>query len=274
MELALPRIFGIHQPLAIRPAYYPSPIDLPEKRVGKVTIAHRMVSGSSPIVGMRQALNRGINPVTLKIGPEPLLIHELRHDDHGVWMTDLPEEMFQIAEMLTVVSPSKKVFVGGLGLGIMATLMRDRPGVTDVTVAEIDPDIIEACRVDGVNILQGDVNEILRQVGHHDFFLLDTWQGTSELTWWSEVMPMKRIIRQRFGSGPVVHSWAEDIMIGQVVSTIVNGNVKAWYYKHLPIMNEQEATRFCWNVGTPQWEKKYGSLVDASVAEVSKRKAG
>ncbi|KKM06041.1 hypothetical protein LCGC14_1747980 [marine sediment metagenome] len=252
------------------PAWYPSPIDLPEASSGPVQIRHRIIPAGkqTPVVGMRQAFLRGIRPGDALLS-HPLLVHELVHEEHGIWMTDLPEELNQIAELLFTVKPAGSVLVGGLGLGVLSTEVAWRIEVSDVTVIELDKHIIKLC-ANGADfdVVEADITDYLRTTSERfDFYLLDTWQGTSEGTWWSEVMPLRRLIRQRWGKRPVVHCWAEDIMQGQIFQALTT-KPPHWYTAHLPVpMYEKEARSFLRNVGWPSWERKYGKAVDKASQE-------
>lgn len=250
-------------------SWYASPIKLPEQRSGDVRIEHRILKPgeTTPVVGMRQAILRGIRASSAMI-KEPLLIHQLVHEQRGVWMTDLPEELNQIAELLWNVSPHGRVLIGGLGLGILARSCADRQGVDRLVVIEKDPDVIKLCRGNGYVVVEDDIANYLRTTNEvFDFYLLDTWQGTSASTWWTEVVPLRRIIRQRHGKAPVIHCWAEDIMLGQILQSMIN-SPPHWYYTGLPVpMKEGTAKRFVREVGLPAWEKKYGAAVDGNMSK-------
>ena len=250
------------------PAWYPSPIDLPEASSGKVQIRHSIIKAGekTPVVGMRQAFLRGTRPSSAVLSA-PLRIHELVHEDHGMWMTDLPEELNQIEELLFTVKPTGSVLIGGLGLGILPMQVANRIEVSDVTVIELDEDVIKLC-ANGADfdVVEADITDYLRTTSEHfDFYLLDTWQGTNEGTWWEEVMPLRRLIRQRWGKRPVVHCWAEDIMQGQIFQALTT-KPPHWYTTHLPVpMYEKEARSFLRNVGLPAWERKYGEACAVDV---------
>ncbi len=138
--------------------WYASPIDLPEATSGKVQVRHRTipVGNRVDIVGMRQAFLRGLRPAS-GIVKAPLRIHELVHSDHGMWMTDLPEELNQIAELMCTVQPQGKILVGGLGLGILAYTLTLRPGVTDVLVVERDKHVVKLCARPGYQVAISDI---------------------------------------------------------------------------------------------------------------------
>jgi len=227
-------------------------------------IRHRILPAGSEvrIIGQRQAILRGIPPVVAEL-ERATRIHELVEDGVGIWMTDLPEELNQIAEMLYAVDPRGRVLVGGLGLGILAKTVAARRGVTDVLVVEHSADVITLCKSRGYRIQKDDIAAFLRyHVEPFDYYLLDTWAGTNEGTWWETVMPLIRIIRNRFGRKPVIHCWAEDIMAGQVFRTMVT-QPPHWYYKALPMpMNKTAAARFLRDVGLPEWENEFGAAVN------------
>lgn len=258
---------------AYSPEWYPSPIKLAEATSGAMSIRHRIikVGGEVRIIGMRQAILRGYAPVSGRVEKEPLVIHELveKHDGgDGIWMTDLPEELNQIGEMLFHVNPKGRVLVGGLGLGIAAKTVAEWPGVAEVVVVERSPDVVKLCaHPDAYLTVESDIKDFLKTHGDpYDFFLLDTWAGTNEGTWWEDVMPLRRIIRNRWGARPRIHCWAEDIMRGQLHRTLTS-TVPHWYYKHLPVpMSGAHAHAFIRNVGLPAWEKQYGAAVDKAFA--------
>lgn len=245
----------------MKPQWYASPIDLPEGRSGRIVLSHHVHNAGErlPIVGIRQAILRGVSPINVYLH-EPLRVHELREQGVGVWMTDLPEELQQVADALNKFRPRGRVLVGGLGLGILARTLETHPLVESVRVVEINPDVINLTG-EGIDVVQGDLREYLQTCEEFDCFMLDTWQNTNEGAWWEDVMPLKRIIRRRFARRPRVWCWAEDMMAAQVVNALQLG-AHHWYYTHVPKLTETQARAFVRNVGLPTWERKYGRLVD------------
>ena len=251
---------GTKLPLKIPAAWYPSPINLPERKAGKVYVKHRYALDKTPIIGLRQAFARGIQPASAML-KEPLRYHELS-DKNGVWMTDLPEELFQIEEALAMIKPSGRVLVAGLGLGIMAK--RCAQIAKHVTVVEINKQIIKLCAAPFYKTVRADIFDYLNQ---HDIdpafshYILDTWRGTGETTWWEEVLPLRRLIRNIHGAKPKIHCWAEDIMQGQVSVNLL-GPHRHWHYTEFPpSMSKKEVAWFFKNIGLPEWEKRYGHMI-------------
>lgn len=257
--------------------WYQSPIDLAARRVGNVEITHRIipVGAKVAIVGLRAALLRNISPVAGRV-EEPLRIHELREhgpkkNDVRLWMTDLPEELNQIKEMLYHVRPKKRVLVGGLGLGILGKALGMIEEVTNTVVIERSADIIKLCSAAGwYETHRADIKEfLLTTPSTFEYYLLDTWQGTGEATWWEDVLPLRRIIRQRHGAQPKIHCWAEDIMRGQMFRTLTHSPPHR-YYSELPLpMSEADATYFLEGIGLPKWERLYGRAIDAALVHHS-----
>lgn len=253
--------------MKIEPAWYASPIALPEATSGKISVKHCMLEGTTPIIGQRQAYCRGIRPLNAKLA-EPLLIHELYEEGHGLWMTDLPEELNQIEEMLHAVNPKGHVLVGGLGLGIAAQRLTQWQGIKSVTVVERSKDVIKLCSRPSYKTVCDSIEHFLRtskSVEGWDYYLLDTWGGTNEGTWWDDVLPLRRAIRSKWGSRPKIHCWAEDIMWGQVKRQLMQCPQAHWHYaEELLHMTSREADRFLREAGLPTWEAKYGDTIDAT----------
>jgi predicted O-methyltransferase YrrM len=275
--------------------------------VGAFAIEHRNIPAGDrvAVVSMREAITTGKKPIDV-ILDKPLRIHALT-EDGGTWMTDSPEELRQAGEWLASVRPKGRVLVAGLGLGIVATWLSKLALVTQVDVVEIQPDVIRllAAHQAGYRVSRSDIMAYLklfdRWTWPYDYCFLDTWQGTGEATWWDTVMPMRRVIANRFGKQKV-HAWAEDIMLGQVAQSIRMGNAssagrlatvfpeiakksllsakkaieeyglvndvvvsaggRCWLYeKFPPEMSEEDIAHFTGRVGLPDWEKRWAKYL-------------
>ena len=253
---------GMDIPLKIPAQWFPSPISIPARKIGTVQVKHRTIIGETPIISMREAITRNVRPAKV-ILKKPLVIHELCDKD-GVWMTDLPQELFQIEEALEVIQPTGRVLIGGLGLGIMA--LRCAQLGADVTVVEINSKVIKLCKEPFYRVVNADIFTYLELADRDgdppfDHYLMDTWRGTGEATWWSDVMPLRRLIRNIHGAVPQIHCCAEEQMQGQVGAQLRKPN-RHWHYEHLPpSMSVDEVTWFFANIGLPEWEKRYGDAI-------------
>lgn len=262
-----------------RPQWYPSPLQLEPATHGHIRIDHTYepVGATVPIVGWRQAMLRGLKPVTTAPLAEPLRITRLvstgKHH-HGVWMTDSPEELNQIYEMVHTVAPRGRVLVGGLGLGCLPLILALHcPRVERIVVVERDQSIVKLCAQSGYQTVHADLYKYLadeRRTLAFDYYLLDTWAGTNEDTWWSEVVPLRRLLARR-APYATVHCWAEDIMVGQIRRTLTHltPERRHWYYKYLPApMSADAVEMFVRTVGSPEWERRYGDAVNRATLEM------
>ena len=258
-----------------QPAWYASPINLPERTLGKFSIRHRIVEKKTPVVGARQAYTRSTRPVMADL-KEPLRVHELVEEGHGLWMTDLPEELNQIAEMLYHVQPRGAVCAGGLGLGLVAQALTQRSGIRTITVVEKSPEVIKLCAAPGYRVVCDDILHFLQSYGEpYDYYLLDTWGGTSEMTWWNVVLSLRRAIRSRWGRKPIIHCWAEDIMWGQVERRLIQLTPAQahWYYApEFCNMTREKAKHFLHDAGLPYWEKQYGTILDQLIKAMREKR--
>lgn len=251
-------------------ALYPSPISLPERTVGKWSVEHGVIPKGErvQVIGIRQALLRG-HPAVGATVQEDRRVHKLIEKGHGLWMSDLPEELNQIGEMIWNVEPKGEVLVGGLGLGIAAAMVAQHEGVQRTLVIEREADVIALCMPKAgarYQTVRASILPYLKQSTQpFDYYLLDTWCGTNESTWWGEVLPMRRAIGKRWWSNrPVIHCWAEDIMLGQVFRNLCGDYPEHWFYKGpFRMMSEQQALDFVTAAGSPAWEKRYGAKLDA-----------
>lgn len=252
---------------------YSSPIKLAARSAGKMSIVHEELPAGKrvEVVNLRQAITRGIRPVRAML-TAPRRIHRLIERGHGVWMSDLPEELNQIGEMLWEIEPRGSVCVGGLGLGILAAVVAGLDSVArgEVLVVERSLDVLKLCD-DGARhgyvCAHDDIARWLRNCARpFDFYLLDTWGPTSEGVWWNQVLPLRRAIGRRWGARrprPVIHCWAEDMMLAQVMKKLCGDYAPHWYYKApFRAMSEERALRFVADAGMKEWEREYGRAVN------------
>ncbi len=249
--------------------HYLSPIHYQPDKLGCVSIEVAHEHGKIMVVGHRNAILTGRRATAIMVREEqPLRVHRLVDTRVGVWMSDLPEELQQVEDYLHGHGPhviGKRVLVGGLGLGIVATRLAQLGAA--VTVVEKSRSVIRLIRRQAPNapyrVIQMDIKTYLLGCEPYDAYYLDTWQGTNEVTWWEQVMPLRRLIGQRFGIVPV-HCWAEDIMLGQVRRSVAlhAEHGPEWHYARLPSGTDPDHFTAP-SMGTPAWEAVYGVGLDA-----------
>jgi hypothetical protein len=249
-----------------------SPLKLPEARAGKFSIQHRHYPAGYvfPVVSMRTAFTTGQKPQDL-ILTKPRTIHRLEHKDEGQWMSDIPQELVQMAAFAK--GAAGEVLIAGLGLGLLAHLVAKKPGVKRVDIIEISPEVIRLCGRTlprKCRVIQRDIVDFIKnqEVWFWDRAYFDTWQGTNEATWHETILPLRRLVQNKFGS---VHlqCWAEDEMKGQVVRSLMGytmapKNVHSWeWYRafrsaaaKIGYPLDQKPTEF----GTLEWKELYEKI--------------
>jgi len=190
---------------------------------GKVSVTTEVVSGSLPVVTLREAYHSGLPQCQVRTDRYEL--QKLIEEEQGTWMSNLPCELVQMEREMARYAQGH-VLIGGLGLGILARRCLANPRVKTVTVVENNPDVIRLVasflhRDDPqrrFSCYQADLFDYVKSSAKtgelpFDTALLDIWQGTGEWTWQSEVVPLRRLIGPRI---PLVLAWQEQTMKAQV----------------------------------------------------------
>lgn len=193
----------------------------PAGRSGKLSVEHRTLKAGEPIdvVSLRNGLFMGQQP-TRCCFDEDTTLRTLKHADKGVWMQDIPQEIWQAqgpVEAVKALGGKPRVLVGGLGLGCYSALLLSMTKA-NVTTIEISRDVIKLVSPFVAHrrhkVCRGDVYkyaELLKR-GYYHAAILDTWQPTGEMCWVSEVIPLRRLVRPKIEH---VFCWNEREMIGQ-----------------------------------------------------------
>jgi len=248
-------------------------VRIPKGKRGKFSIKHERVKPDTPVevVNMRNAIMMGYHPLRVRL-PHELVIQFLVERGHGLLMSDSFQERFMMRD--AIAAAKGDVLVAGLGLGYVARMIADKPSVTSVTVVEIEPKIIdlvwEHVATPKMNIVGGDVHWYVKRCGvKYDFVYLDIWYGTGEITWTTEVFPLRRLawgVRKRRGR---VMAWAEETMLTQIEGTLRNIDKlpSDWVEGIAPFRayrrgrrghNGEDVEEFFHNIGSSAWERRWG----------------
>lgn len=112
----------------------------------------------------------------------PGTYRRLTHEQHGVVMSTTPMERNTCSDF--VCAATGRVFVTGLGLGMVLDALLAKPEVTFIRVVELDPDLIELVKphykteikTGRLEIVQGDAFEYVIPKGElFDFGWHDIW---------------------------------------------------------------------------------------------------
>jgi hypothetical protein len=208
-----------------RSAKWISPLHIPKGRIGKAEIQHLIHEPGTEVMlaNIRTLMFGGYRkrpPSQHVTYPYKTVWHQLRHDDHGVWTTDLPCEQFQQLDACTGFKG--EVLLGGLGIGLIATLLEKNPKVERITIVEKDDDVIRLVEphlyLSRTRIVHDDLFEFLKRPGFKfDYCFMDIWQSDGEWVLTHTVYPLRRLARNvvRGGDGHI-RCWNECIMTNQV----------------------------------------------------------
>jgi hypothetical protein len=169
-----------------------------------------------PLIGVREGFLTGRQPLGTTFD-EPFTYAKLTDEDNGTWMTTTLQETAQMADAARQLRG--RVLVGGLGLGVIPWLLAHSMRVKNVTVIEIEKDLIELIRPYvppfGVKVVHADLFEYVKTMGpgQFDTAFYDIWQGTGEWTWQTQVVPLRRASA---GKVKKILCWQETEMISQM----------------------------------------------------------
>lgn len=209
---------------------------LPEGKSGNAEVRHNKYEPGAELmlVPMRTAFHTGL-PQMEYVCQERTIVQSLL-EDGSVWMTDLPCELVQMHDELAR-RVRGRVLVGGLGLGVLPRMLLNNPAVTSITVVERSADVVALVAptldCERLSVVTQDIHELGVERREYDFALLDTWAHTGEMTWTSEVVPLRRkfvpLVRG-------VRCWHESVMLSQVARGIFHAaTVLEKDYAHLPV---------------------------------------
>lgn len=262
--------------------------NVPAGESGDHKIVHKTVKKgeSVTVVSLRDMMMTGCKSANMAFDRKSV-IRELVYEG-GTWMTDSPQEIWQMKEALdgiwdSVSDVGGKVLIGGLGLGCFQTMldrMAPEGGLPDeVTTIEISKDVVDLVwrHVAGHRkLLVGDVYKIAKKIkpGEYDVAFMDTWQMTGEWCWIKEVVPLRRLLRQKVQR---LFCWVEGHMACQIRRSCLRGMC-------LPLSNTEGQMSLlpCWiarqaalndGADVPEFDMK-ASMADAQLAGMQREVPG
>jgi hypothetical protein len=169
------------------------PMRFKKKKLGKVEIKPT-VSQEFVVVNMRNAYLLGLRPMTVRYD-KPVEFNML-YNGVSMLTSDRPVEIHQ--QYISFHKAKGHVLVGGLGLGMAATMILNLPEVKSVTVVEKNKTIINLIQpqIDPrIKVVHADLYKFLETVpfGRYDFAYYDIWYSCGERDWVSSLVPLYRL---------------------------------------------------------------------------------
>lgn len=136
-------------------------------------------------------------------------------DKDGTWMTTDLQELAQLVPYVRALQKYPRVLVGGLGLGVAASLLARTVKVVAVEINQDIAALVSPFLGSQVRVVVTDLFAYLRHVQRGDFnaAYFDIWRSTGEWRWQTMVVPLRRIAAGRIRK---ILCWQEGEMIGQV----------------------------------------------------------
>lgn len=191
---------------------------------GDVHIEHEVVPAGSPItvVSMRNAIFMGSRPASIKFD-SPFTIRHLVSKEYGKWMSDSPQEVWQMIELLRKMHG--RVLVGGLGLGVFPHLLC----TANVRYADVHSVSVVERSKDVQNLITPHIDPLMFHYNYdlfdylknyfdrdqYDSAFFDIWQATGEMAWAEYIVPLRRLCRGKIKQRDIL-CWNEEEMTGQL----------------------------------------------------------
>lgn len=195
-----------------------SPLNIPAGKSGEWEIVVKKEPKDTPIIfnNIRTRFYGQPGPMDLT-WPVETTWRELLQDGSR-WMSDWPIEHHQL--LRSVQDMCGSVLVGGLGLGLVATLLAKMDAVDEVIVVELEQDVINLVAKHiahkKITVVKDDLFEYLKKAdeGRFDWGFYDIWCSDGEGTFHEVVVPLRKLSERKVYE---VVNWNEDVMIGQLI---------------------------------------------------------
>lgn len=177
---------------------------LKQGRVGKFVLEKTVISKGT-IVDSYERLT-GIMGKTQCIFDRPVM---RLTEDGNTWMSDNP---FEVESLMGAVEVARgDVLTGGLGLGLLPTLIKDK--VTSIDIVELNQEVIDLVfrqvATAKMKIIRDDIFHYLKSTDkRYDFICIDVWQDT--LLPLLENAEAKKLARRCLKPGGKTWCWLEE----------------------------------------------------------------
>src|SRR3990167_1240824 len=203
---------------------YISPLDLPESTIGRFYITKEIKPASTQmqVVSGKTAIFHKGQRTSVKFDGDRI-VHLLVETGKGMWMSDSPEEMEEIYDVIPKLKCS--VLVGGLGLGLLPKMLDDNKDVTHMTVVEKESDILDLVRphlyLKKLNVvIQADLFDYLQcSTVTYDSAYYDIWAPTGEDILFTHISPLRHLSQGKIRQNRI-HCWQEEVMLGQLAMSL------------------------------------------------------
>lgn len=261
------------------------PMTFKQRRKGPYKIEPE-TSDMFPVTNQRMQVLMGTPLVNVRFDG-PTSFHLLKKGKQ-ILTSDKPIEIYQ--QWLSFRQMRGRVLVGGLGLGMAATMILNSPEVRSVTIVEKSKAIIDLIKPQvssKFKIIHDDLFDFLKALRRpqYESAYFDIWYGTGESDWSANVLPLYRAARRK--GILTLGAWGEYEMNWQLRSGLHKAAFleAGWtflpyvlwrrglkdHFKALPVpedrLQEVESLLELYlnGIGGEQWERIWGRAADVLV---------
>ena len=204
---------------------YLSPLHIPEGTSGSWRVRHvKEPAGKKFELASKRCQLFGNQPAGSMHWSKETIWHSLQEDGH-TWMSDVPCERAQHLRCLKGMRG--RILLGGLGLGLAASLLAKRRTVQQIVVVEKQREVIDLVApylhdpAKKISVVEQDLLDYLRELAgppKFDHAFYDIWCSDGEATFFETVCPLYELSNNRIRQAPV--NWNEDVMRGQLFCSL------------------------------------------------------
>jgi len=131
-------------------------------------------------------------------------------ENGNTWMTDTPFEVE--SSMGAVESARGDVLIGGLGLGLLPTLIKDK--VSSIDIVELSQDVIDLVfhqiATEKMRIIKDDIcHYFVSTERQYDLICVDIWQDTFLPVW--DIDGVKKLAQRCLKPGGTIWCWLQEL---------------------------------------------------------------
>lgn len=178
---------------------------LKQGRMGKFAIEKEIISSGTVMDGFDRQ-RRKLDQVTCNFDYPVVKLTE----DGNIWMSDIP---FEVESSTGAIEAAKgDVLIGGLGIGLLPTLMKDK--VTRIDIVEVNQEVIDLVfhlvATEKMKIIHDDILHYLTSTEkRYDFICIDVWQDTFLPLW--DINAVKKLAQRCLKPDGDIWCWLEEL---------------------------------------------------------------
>jgi hypothetical protein len=181
---------------------------LKDGRSGDFELKHKTI----PAGKILQAYKKGVGMHRdLFVEDYPIVSMTEKGDNGVTWMSDTPFEFECLKDVVEFARGD--VLIIGLGIGLLPTLIKDKPEVKSITVVELNEDVINLVwnqiKTDKMKIVKGDAFEFLKStLEKFDTIHVDIWADIIQP--YEEIDKVTKLAGRILNGGGKVFCWLSE----------------------------------------------------------------